>query len=179
MLPLLPHALALAAAVALQFRGTSPAGLFSAVALSYLAAAGLWTLAEASINPSIPMTLGAASDIYHDTYYVISHNRLYLETGVVWAALAGVIWVQQRIGAMVAPRLTRVAFWGLATGQILASALPQLIIHLTGPRHVDFPGLFGAVNLLATWLSAIAALSFFALTGLLTWSLWQRFRPAG
>ena len=84
--------------------------------------------------------------VYHDTYYIAPHIGGGLITCGVLLGCGVLILVQQKLGAMRYPALTRWLFWPL----LLALLMPSSLIHtrLIAPprRYVDYEAYVSALN---------------------------------
>jgi cytochrome c oxidase subunit 1 len=97
----------------------------------------------------------------HDSYFVVAHFHYVLFGTVVFAMFAGFsFWWPKMTGKMLDERLSKIHFWMLFIG-FHTTFLVQHILGAQGMprRYVDYPGEFGALNLLSSAGTLLLGLS--------------------
>lgn len=155
-----------------HLRGWSPAALFCAAALAYVAL-GLAALGQSGIGL---VQFNQTDQTYHDTYYVVSRGYHLANTGLGLAVMGLITWAQTRFGAMIYPTLTKVLFWVFHLA-LVASTFVHLGVAFAFPgprRYIDYPDFMDTYILAGFWSGHLAQLAFLGLAGLLLWSVAKR-----
>lgn len=105
-------------------------------ALGYAAMGGL-KLTQTRIALSQAPAPGNA---YSDTYYTVSNGHFLLSSAIIFAVLAGVIWIQRRFGALIFPKLTLACFWLLHGAWLVQAGITLSASAVFRPprRYIDY-----------------------------------------
>lgn len=170
-----------AIAAVLHSKGARPFWLFGLAGLAFLATGVFLELVPTLLSNSqerIQIDTRTDNGTLHDTYYVVSHLSFARPVGVLILAITGFLALQQILGAMYLPRLTRWLFWPLAGGMALAPIVQTLTLAQIPRRYVDDPLAFSWAYTLEVTLAVITYTAAALLAGLFLGSLLWRFKTA-
>lgn len=170
-----------ATAALMHARGARPPWLFGLAGLGFLAAGVTMDLIPALLdeNPQpLRITSTTRNGRLHDTYYVASQLNFARPVGTLLLAVTAFLTLQQVLGAMYQPRLTRWLFWPFAGGLALAPIVQTLTLGQIPRRYTEVADRFSAAHTLEVTLAYITYAAGGLLLALFLGSLLWRLKTA-
>jgi len=156
------------AAGLLHFKGARPPWLFGLTSLAFLAAG-----VTMDLIPSL------ASEVPHlSRLTTVGPINFARPVGILLLVAAALLALQQLIGAMYRPRLTRWLFWPLAGGLALTPIVQTLTLGQILHRYTEVPGHFSAAHTLEVTLAYVTYGAGAALLALFLGALIWRLKTA-